>query len=143
MRKQSALRFVAGDQQRKVRRPGLSQPVHASETLLESRGIPGQFEADDPAAARLKIQPLPGNVGCKQHGCGTSKVPGEFRTLRLLVLAAVHDGNAPVPAQSAFDRLERVPELAEDDDRFGGAFEERFQPRDLAFASSRVVGELT
>ena len=142
MRQQAALRFVAGHEQRQVRCPCLSQPIHASETLFESRGIPWQLEADDPAAARLKIQPLSGHVRRKQHGRGASKVPRELRSLSLLVLTAVHHGNGPVPSQSAFDRIKRIPELTEDDDGFSGAFEERFQPRDLAFASGRVVGEL-
>ena len=120
----------------------LSHSVNATEALFEPGWIPGQFEADDPASARLEVQTLSGDVRGKKRGRGAGQVSAELGSLRAVVLAAMHHGHCAAPPQPAVDGVERIPELAEDHDGFGGTLDERLQPRDLALHSSGVVCEL-
>jgi len=55
--------LMTRDEQREVRHAPLSDPIDASDALLQARGIPRKLETCHPARPRLQVQALPGHVG--------------------------------------------------------------------------------
>ena len=66
-REESTLRWMSGNEQRRVNRTSLSDAIDSSDSLLDPRRCPGELEADDPSRTVLQVQSLTGDIGREKH----------------------------------------------------------------------------
>ena len=126
-----------------MNRPLLSDPVHATNPLLEPHRVPRQLEVDDGSARQLQVEPLARRVRRQQDRTPPAREIRQHSPSFLARQAAVQDDQLVAMSNERLsDMSEGVTEFREDDDRLARAAQPIYQTRQcpqLRFVTSRFA----